>query len=295
MAAVTRPPVDVVVPFAGTPGELEEVRRRMARLELRDRDTIVLVDNTPGHGPASGDPFPVINAVEFPTPPYARNRGAERGSAEWVVFLDADVVPPPDLLDLYFEPPPSDRSAIIAGGVVDEPVPPSGPAAARYNHLRRTMSQDMTLGYGPRWGFPQTANVAVRRAAFEAVGGFRDHIFNGEDADLTYRLREAGWEVERRERAVVVHLSRKSAYAIARQKAIHGSAAAWLNERYPGSFQPRGRAGLVWWALRFTTTGLVQAARKRDRDLAIIKVFDAIENLAYEFGRSLSNERVRTR
>jgi GT2 family glycosyltransferase len=291
---VTRPPVDVVVPFAGTPTELEEVRRRLARLELCHDDTIVVVDNTPGHGPAGAGAVPVINAVEYPTPPYARNRGAERGSAEWVLFLDADVVPPPDLLDLYFEQPPSDQSALLAGGVVDEPVPPSGPPAARYNHLRRSMSQDLTFGYGPRWGFALTANLAVRRAAFQAVGGFRDHIFNGEDADLTYRLREAGWKVERRERAAVVHLSRRSARAFVRQKAIHGSAAAWLNEHYPGSFLPRGRAGLVWWALRFTTTGLVQAALKRDRDLAILKVFDAMENLAYEFGRSRSNERPRT-
>jgi GT2 family glycosyltransferase len=292
---VIRPSVDVVVPFRGTPAELEEVRARLARLRLRTGDSIVLVDNTPGNGPAPAGPVPVVNAVEFPTPPYARNRGAEGGSAEWVVFLDADVVPREDLLDLYFDPLPGERTAILAGGVVDEAVPRSGPAAARYNHLRRAMSQDVTLGYGPRWGFAQTANVAVRRAAFEAVGRFRDHIFNGEDADLTYRLRAAGWEVERRERAAAVHLSRKSAYAIIRQKAIHGSASAWLNEQYPGSFLPRRRAGLVWWALRFTTTGLLQAARARDRDLAILKVFDAIENLAYEFGRSLSNERPRTR
>jgi len=287
--------VDVVVPFSGTPADLEAVRLRFARIRLRDGDSIVVVDNTPGHGPAPAGPVPVINAAEFPTPPYARNRGAERGSAEWIVFLDADVVPGGDLLDGYFEPAPGERTALLAGGVIDEPVPPSGPAVPRYNHLRRAMSQDVTLGYGPRWGFPQTANAAVRRSAFESVGGFRDHIFNGEDADLTYRLRHAGWEVERREDATVVHLSRASAYALARQKLIHGSAAAWLNEQYPGSFEARGRAGLVWWALRFTVAGVAQAVRERNRDLAILKVFDALENVAYEFGRSLSNERPRTR
>ena len=51
------------------------------------------------------------------TPGYGRNRGAEQGSAEWLVFLDADVVPAPDLLDRYFDPLPAQDTALLAGAL----------------------------------------------------------------------------------------------------------------------------------------------------------------------------------
>src|SRR5204862_7432778 len=137
-------------------------------------------------------------------PGYARNRGAERGRAEWILSLDADVVAPPDLLDRYFDPPPGESTAIMAGDMKDEPVPRAAPAVARYAYLRRLMSQEDSLWMG-RWGFPKAANAAYRRVAFEAVGGFRDDIRAAEDADLTYRLRENGWQMERRQGAAVVH------------------------------------------------------------------------------------------
>lgn len=106
------------------------------------------------------------------------------------------------------------------------------------------MSQDNTLQRG-RWGFAQTANAACRRLAFEAVQGFREDIRSAEDADLTYRLRAAGWELERREGAAVVHRSRQSVSGFVVQKAGHGAGAAWLNRTYPGSFPARRRPGLA--------------------------------------------------
>src|SRR5205085_6077877 len=96
------------------------------------------------------------------------------------------------------------------------------------------------------WGFPQSANLACRRAAFEAVGGFRVDIRAAEDADLTYRLRAAGWEVERREGATAVHRNRQTVRAFVAQKAVHGAGAAWLAHHYPGVFPARRRPGLVW-------------------------------------------------
>src|SRR3954469_23408202 len=258
--AVARPPVDVVVPFRGSPAELEELRRRLAPVELREGDSLLVVDNTPGHGSSQG-PVQVLGASGHTTPGYARNRGEERGSADWLLFIDAEVVPSDNLLDMYFEPPPAEDAAILAGGVRDEPVGRRGGPVARYAYVTGAMSQDRTFGYGPQWGFPQTANAAVRRAAFDQVGGFREDIRAGEDADLTFRLRGAGWKVERREPAAVVHRSRQTVRALVAQKALHGAAAAWLGREYPGGFRARRRPGLVWWGIRHATAGLVSAIR----------------------------------
>lgn len=282
----------MVVPFLGSEEDLSRVHSALMQLRLRTGDTVTIVDNRPAGGrrdePRSA--VRVLRAPELGTPGYARNRGAAAGEAQWLVFIDADTVPAPDLLERYFDPEPDARTALIGGGVRDEPVPYRGPLAARYCYLRGAMSQDDTFRFG-EYGFPKSANLAVRRSAFAAAGGFRDDIRAAEDADLSYRLRRAGWKVERRENATVVHRSRQSVHSFARQKVQHGAGAAWLERRYPGSFPPRRRPGLIWWGVRSAVRGVASAIRFRNRDLALRGMFEPLELLAYEFGRSLPNER----
>lgn len=283
----------MVVPFRGSTEELYGLRKRLALLERRPGDSLTIVDNTPGRKPpgaAPGDPVQVLHVTDIAAPSFARNRGAALGQADWLVFIDADVEPSADLLDRYFDPPPQEDTGLIGGGVTDAEVPAGGPAVARYAHIRRFMSQADTLRFGD-WGYPKTANAACRRTAFDAVGGFRDDIRAGEDADLTFRLRAAGWEVERREDASVVHRSRQTVVAFISQKLCHGSGAAWLNREYPGAFPARRLPGLVWWGVRHAARGLRSAARSRSRDDLLWALLDPLEMIAHEVGRSLPNER----
>ena len=288
-----RPAVDVVVPFRGDARRLRDLRARLVELELSDGDSVTIVDNEPRPvaAPGAAGPVRTIHAPAVQTPGFARNRGVEHTGNAWIVFLDADVVAPPTLLERYFDPAPAEHTAIVAGGIRDEaPSPGQRGPAARYAYLRRSMSQDMTLQHGD-WAFVQTANCACRREAFEAVGGFRDELRAGEDADLWYRLRAAGWGLERREQAEAAHRGRQTVRALLAQKACHGAAAAWLERSYPGSFPARRRPGLVWWGMRRAATGLTAAVRARDRDEALFAILDPMTTLAFEFGRSLPNER----
>lgn len=296
---MSRPSVDVVVPFRGTATEREELRSRLTRLRQAPGDSIMIVDNTPGQEQNEPDERVLSDAATgaavlvgpgLRVPAAARNRGAARGEADWILFLDDDVEPDRDLLERYFDVAPAGGTALLAGGVRDEPVSERGRLVARYAYIRAATSQDDTFRFG-EWGFPKTANVAVRRSAFEAVGGFQLGIRAGEDSDLTYRLRAAGWGIERRESASVVHRSRQTLRSFVIQKATHGSGGAWIDGQYPGASPPRRRLGLIWWGLRTAVSGLVAAARSRDRDRALWAVFEPIEAVAYEFGRSLPNER----
>jgi hypothetical protein len=205
------------------------------------------------------------------------------------VFLDADAVPSPELLDQYFDPPPGPRTGLIGGGVIDEDVPPDAPVAARYIYLRAVMSQARTFGFG-EWGYPKSANIACRRVAFEAVGGFREEIRAAEDADFTYRLREAGWEVERREQAAVVHLSRRTVRELVHQQLLWGAGGAWLERTYPGSVPLISGPRLARWGVGGTVRGLL-GLRRADRDAVIYALLRPVEALAWELGRLRSNER----
>jgi glycosyltransferase involved in cell wall biosynthesis len=281
--------VDVIVPFAGPSAALRAVRDRMAALHLGPGDSLLVVDNTPGRAdPAlgGGSGVEVVHASGRRTPGFARNRGAGRGSAEWLVFIDADAVPDPELLDRYFDPPPDVGTALIGGGVLDERAPRSAPPAARYTYLRGTMSQERTFGFGV-WGYPKSANVAIRREAFESVGGFREDIRAAEDADLAYRLKAAGWEIERREAASIVHLNRRTLPGLIKQHALWGAGGAWLQRAYPGSM-PRARGP----GFRLPARG-GQATRQtlRGRDAVIYRLLRPVEALAWELGRLLPNGR----
>jgi cellulose synthase/poly-beta-1,6-N-acetylglucosamine synthase-like glycosyltransferase len=285
----SRPAVDVVVPFAGDAAALRRLLDRLAALRTGPEDSVVAVDNR-GVG-IEGDQ--VLVAAGERTSYFARNAGAKRGTAEWLLFLDADVDAPADLLDRLFDPLPGTSTAVLAGGVADETPGDGAPAAVRYAWLKSSMSQSVTLGHG-RWPFAQTANCAVRRSAFEAVGGFREGVRSGGDADLCYRLAAAGWELERRESATVVHRNRPTVPRLLAQRFRHGSGAGWLEREHPGSLPRRRWPGLAAWAARRAVAGAVAAARG-DRDAALLGLLDGPAVWAFELGRLVPNRPLRRR
>ncbi len=165
-------------------------------------------------------------------------------------------------------------------------LPQSGPPVARYIYLRATMSQERTFSFG-QWAYPKSANIAIRRSAFQSVGGFRDDIRAAEDADLAYRLNAAGWTVERREAAGIVHLNRRTLRGLIKQQALWAAGGRWLERTYPGSM-PRTRGPSLPSSLR---GGRRRERALRGRDALIYSLLRPVEALAWELGRLLPNGR----
>ena len=287
-----RPAVDVVVPFYGSTAELAELCTHLNDLAVREDDTISVVDNRPTPSPWGGarGRVRIVPAPELQTSYYARNRGAAAGHAPWLLFVDADVRVPPDLIDRYFERPAAAETAVLAGEIRNEATV-SGErhsAAERYAYLAELFAQRKTFD-NAEFAYAMTANCAIRRDAFERVGGFVDHIVSGGDADICFRIRRAGWGLEARDEAAVTHVSRPTVRKLLRQSARHGSGAAWLHAVYPGFSKPGRLIGLVVRSGRaFALAGA--AAIRGDGDRALVTSIDAARSIAFEMGRRRSNE-----
>jgi glycosyltransferase involved in cell wall biosynthesis len=275
--------VSVIVPFLGSHGELEAARRRLDRLELRDGDEILIADNRPDARAARlPGPMRIVPAAGPRSPAHARNVAAREARGDWLVLVDADVTPAPDLVDAYLaEPPPADV-AILVGTIAGVADPDT--VVSRYATLRGFIGQERNVEH-PYMPWGQTANLALRRSAFEAVGGFAEGIRAAEDADLCFRLQRAGHRLEPRPAARAEHHHRHSAGALLSQQLVHAAGLAWLDRRYPGAAPAMGPEELV----RRSGHYAVAALRAPDREVRRFALLDLAVTLAFELGRMRSN------
>jgi GT2 family glycosyltransferase len=217
--AVSRPTVSVIVPFLGSAEEAAEVLAHLASLDARAGDELIVADNTESGLVATiaGPNVTVIAAGDVRSASHARNAGAAAASGEWLLFLDADCLPPPDLLDAYFREPPDDGVGVVAGEI--EGVPDQPASLARWARTRRGKWVEHHLSWGP---YPAgvTANLLIRRSAFEALDGFR--IGGGGDVDLSWRAQEQGWGFLYRPDVVVRHRDRERLGELANQAVAYG-------------------------------------------------------------------------
>ncbi|MGA5194205.1 glycosyltransferase family 2 protein [Streptomyces exfoliatus] len=191
----TPPRYAVVVPTLGRPS-LTLCLEALAASTGPPPSRVVLVHDRPGSG--GGVPeLPVPEALRAITvvvpgrargPAAARNTGArEAGEVPWIVFLDDDVVPSAT----WGEDLARDLAAASAGTAsvaarIEVPLP----AGRRPTDGERNTAALATA----RW---ITADMAVRRQALEAAGGFDERFPRAfrEDADLALRLLGGGWEL----------------------------------------------------------------------------------------------------
>ena len=263
---MSRPVVSVVMPFAGDGAAAAAAIETLLALDLRPGDELILADNSvlPVSSTVATGAVKVIRAIAERSPAHARNAGAAIAHNDWILFLDSDCLVHHGLLDAYFALPVSDDVGALAGEVLAAPA--GDTLAARYGAARGFLSQEAHLRhpYRPR---AVAANLLVRRAAFEQVGGFYEGVRAGEDTDFSWRIQAAGWRLELRTEASVEHRYRTTLRDLRSQWRGYAAGRAWLARRYDG-FEPepalRRASGRAWRRLRRAPGADRPTARSRE-------------------------------
>jgi glycosyltransferase involved in cell wall biosynthesis/GT2 family glycosyltransferase len=250
-----RPAVSVIMPFRGDAEEAGEALAALAALRTRTGDQLLFVDNGASGGELRAtvdERISLVSAPEVASSYYARNAGAIRAASDWLLFLDADCRPRPDLLDAYFEDPIPEGCGAVSGDVLpaDDDALLAGWAASR----RILRQGNLKAGERPA---AVSANLLVRKEAWRSVGGFLEGVRSGGDVDFSWRLQDAGWSLGFRPSAAAEHLHRETLRGLAKQMARYGAGNAWLRRRYGEAPLRRGAllgvlrgiAGVVVWLL----------------------------------------------
>jgi glycosyltransferase involved in cell wall biosynthesis len=272
------PPATVVVPTRDRAGYLDVALASFAaQVAATGSEVVVVVD---GPDPASvavaeRHGARVLALPEPEGPNAARNAGIAAAHGELIVLVDDDVAAPagwlPALLAAASATPECDvfagpiRAAIEGGRVRHWALRGAGQPITTLDH--GAADRDIEVGW--------SANLAIRRAAFEAVGGFDEQIpvGAGDEEEWQERYRSTGGRIRYVAAAGLDHRRTGSdarVRALARAQFFRGRAARRQDRRK--GVEPslprelRVFAGCCWHTLRrANANGITMAAHSAGR------------------------------
>jgi GT2 family glycosyltransferase len=138
-------------------------------------------------------------------PGAARNAGMKLAQGKIFVFTDTDCTHHPHWLENLIQPFGDEAVGASGGPEVPDPEKPILSRCFQF-----VMTSPITTG-GLRGAkkslaryYPRTFNMAISRKAYEKVGEFKEW-FHGEDVEMSFRIKQAGFKLIYCEEAKVYH------------------------------------------------------------------------------------------
>lgn len=228
----------------------------LARQELRDPWEVVVVDNGSSDGTVTvveqwRDRLPglrIVPANDKAALPYARNTGARAATGRVLAFCDADDVADPGWLAGLLT---GAHDADIVGGRLDLDLLNDGRARYWRGFSGEELWRPTALGHLP---YAIGANFAVRREAFEAVGGCDEAFVScSDDVDLSWRIQGIGGALTFRGDALMHYRLRADLPGVLRQQYMYGRTEALLRRKFRAEMPP-ARWGEQWPLYRHLLT-----------------------------------------
>ncbi|GAA0572212.1 hypothetical protein GCM10010172_65930 [Paractinoplanes ferrugineus] len=167
-----------------------------------------------------------------------RNVGARHADHGMLLFVDSDCQVTDGLFNHHYKTLRSAPDQVVA---VAGPTRLIAGAGRMFEVARRSRrlnnAFDMPLEF-ESVGWATTSNLAVRKEAWNAVGGFPEDgltVVAGEDVDFCLRLVRAGYRIVCDPEAVVLHdAGNSSSFSpVLRRLYTYGRSGSWLGARYP--------------------------------------------------------------
>jgi GT2 family glycosyltransferase len=210
--------VSVVVPVRDGEASLPALLASLGGQTLaRDRFEVIVVDNASRDASASLARAVGATVVSEPVPnrARARNAGVAVSRAPLLAFIDADCVAAPAWLEGFLAC--AARAPLVAGRVITTTSEPPN-AVERFERLWR-FEQEAWV----EQGWAATANLLVRREAYDAVGGFDPaYPHTAEDADFCLRAGRAGFPLGYCGEAVAMHAGEHELVPMLKRAFFHG-------------------------------------------------------------------------
>jgi glycosyltransferase involved in cell wall biosynthesis len=179
------PYVSIIIPAHNEAAHLRRCLRSLTNLDY-SRYEVILVDN--GSTDATADicrEFPSVRYVYYDgsrSSYAARNEGVRHARGEILGFFDADQHARPEYLALLLSDySPSSPNSIHVGRLADDESVPLV--------LRRFFSPDPGPGEQAQDAPVGTSSVALPRALFQELGGFREELLSGGDFEFFDRAK----------------------------------------------------------------------------------------------------------
>jgi glycosyltransferase involved in cell wall biosynthesis len=224
--------ISVIVPVRNGMPWLEAQLRALAEQECDDPWEVVVADNNSTDQSGSlarewisrFESMRVIDASSARGPGGTRNAGALEARGDILAFCDADDIVQPGWLRSHLD---ALASADISAGVFDfwslNGKPPPSP-------VTYAPPPAMTMfHFLPAAG---SGNLAIRRDAFEELGGFADDLMTGEDLDLSWRSQLCGHRFVLAPEAVIARRDQQGFTPVLKRYFSYGQCGPTLFRRF---------------------------------------------------------------
>jgi len=207
---LTPPDVSVIIPCFNCASQIRLTLSALANQTVpSDRFEVIVADDG-----STDDSLSAVQEASGPIslrllqqenrgPGATRNQGAREAAGGILVFLDADMIACPELLEEYRRILIRRTEVIVVGRQLPWPEAFDSPFGRVLNYVSARDPGPESME--PEWYYLASGNFAVSRSGFERLEGFDERFRMTEDVDLAYRAFNRDIKLVYAPRAVAYH------------------------------------------------------------------------------------------
>jgi N-acetylglucosaminyl-diphospho-decaprenol L-rhamnosyltransferase len=292
-AIVMNPVLSIVLVCWNNKAYLDPCLKSLYDTGMRNSFDVIVVDNgsTDGSQQMLAEKYPEVKIIQNDSNlglGKASNQGIEATNGRYVLLLNNDTIVNGAAFDAmvdFFEEHP--RVGAVGGKIFN----PDGSVQSCYNHFSTLWEEFLIatrLGEIFRPGYPSvmsgdeiksvdwmtSACLMVRRATLDEVGLLDEGYFiYGDEVDLQYRIKKAGWEIYYLPEATTIHYGGRSMTRWPRRKLVYRGKLLFYKNHYGflKTFVLRLMFGIIslgklaYWGIAYLLPGQRELAQKEIR------------------------------